>query len=85
MRVKVRVKPGAHESRFLGLGDDGILMVAIDARPVNGEANQALIRFLARAFGLSPGEVRITSGARSRTKVVELPGIIPEKIKGVIK
>jgi uncharacterized protein (TIGR00251 family) len=85
MKVKVKVKPGAPGNRLLGLGDDGTLLVAIGARPVNGEANQALVRFLARAFGLSPGEVRITSGARSRTKVVELPGITPERIKEVLE
>jgi len=85
MKVKVKVKPGAPRNGFLGLGDDGTLLVAISARPVNGEANQALVRFLARAFGLSPGEIRIKSGARSRTKVVEIPGITHERIKEVMK
>lgn len=85
MKLRVKVKPSAPESRFLGLGDDGTLTVAISARPINGEANQALVRFLARAFGLSSREIRITSGARSRTKVLELPGITPEKIREVVR
>jgi len=81
----IRVKPGAPENRFLGLGDDGTLTVAVAARPTGGEANRALVRFLAREFGLSPEEVRITSGTRSRIKIVELPGITHETVKGIVK
>jgi|YNPNPStandDraft_1061719.scaffolds.fasta_scaffold23768_2 uncharacterized protein (TIGR00251 family) len=85
MKIRLRVKPGAPRTRFLGWGDDGTLTVAVSERPTDGEANRALVRFLAKEFGLSPDDVRITSGARSRLKVVELPGVTPEMIKAVLK
>ncbi len=83
MRVRLRVKAGAPRNGFLGTGEDGIIKIAISAKPMDGEANEELIRFLAREFGLSPNEITITSGKRSRSKIVELPGITPEKIREV--
>lgn len=85
MRIKIRVKAGAPKDGFQGTEQDGTIKVAISARPVDGKANEALVRFLAKAFGLPPGEVRITSGARSRMKVIELPGITPEKLSEVTR
>lgn len=85
MRVKRKVKTGAPKDTFIGTEQDGTIRVAISARPVDDKANEALIRFLARAFGLPPGEVRITSGARSKMKVVELPGITPEKLMEITR
>ncbi|MGB9589286.1 MAG: DUF167 domain-containing protein [candidate division WOR-3 bacterium] len=85
MKVKLRVKAGAPRNGFLGVEEDGTIRVAISARPKEGEANEALIRFLAREFGLSPKEITITSGKRSRSKVVELTGITPEKLMEIAK
>lgn len=85
MRIKIRVKTGAPKDGFLGTEHDGTIKVAISARPVDGKANEALVRFLARTFGLPPGEVRITSGARSRIKVIEIPGITTEKLMEVTR
>ncbi|MEO0141396.1 MAG: DUF167 domain-containing protein [candidate division WOR-3 bacterium] len=84
MKLRIKVKPGAPEDRFLGLGDDGIVHVAISARPTKGEANRALIRFLALAFGLPAKDIKITSGASSRLKVVDVPGLGPERLKELL-
>ncbi|HDJ27245.1 MAG: hypothetical protein DRN14_04770 [Thermoplasmata archaeon] len=68
MRILVRVRTGARESRILGTQGD-VLIVELRARPERGEANRELIRLLRREYG---GEVRILRGHRSRTKLVEI-------------
>jgi len=68
MRILVRVRTGARESRIVGMRGDA-LIVEVRARPERGEANRELIRLLRREYG---GEVRILRGHRSRIKLVEI-------------
>ena len=53
------------------LADDS-LGVWVFARAVEGQANEALVGAIAKALGLRRREVRITSGQRSRRKIVEI-------------
>ena len=55
LRLKVRVKPRASKSRVLGTRD-GVLEVAVAAPPVDGAANEELVRTLAEHYvGTPPG------------------------------
>ena len=44
----------------------------IKAKPVDGAANQAVIKFIAAEFGVKANRVRITSGFTSRIKYLEI-------------
>jgi uncharacterized protein YggU (UPF0235/DUF167 family) len=71
IRIVIRVRPGSSRSRVGGsYGPDGQLVVAVHAAPVDGAANEAVIRALATALGMRARQLRIVSGATSRTKVV---------------
>jgi uncharacterized protein YggU (UPF0235/DUF167 family) len=71
IRIVIRVRPGSSRLRVGGsYGPDGQLVVAVHAAPVDGAANEAVLQALATALGLRPRQVRIVSGATSRTKVV---------------
>ncbi len=70
-RVEVRVQPRASSNEIVGFRD-GVLRVRLQAPPVDGAANDALVRFLADEFGVSRRQVRIISGFGSRNKVVEV-------------
>ncbi len=72
MKIKVHVKPGAKGPESLALTEDGIYVVKIKAKPVDGAANQAVIKFIAAEFGVKPNRVRITSGFKSRIKYLEI-------------
>jgi len=73
LRLKVRVKPRAAKSRVLGPKDD-VLEVAVAAPPVDGAANEELVRTLAEHYGVPKRAVEILSGETARIKVVRVVG-----------
>ena len=54
---------------------EGVLKVALTAPPVDGEANAALLAFLARTLGVSKRQVTLARGATSKTKLIEVEGV----------
>jgi uncharacterized protein (TIGR00251 family) len=70
----VRVQPRASRTEVAGT-QQGALKVRLQAPPVDGAANEALVEFLADSLGVPHRLVRIVSGASSRTKVVEVMGV----------
>ena len=69
----VRVVPRASRSEVVG-AHDGALRVRVAAPPVEGAANEELIRTLARALGVPPRNVGITAGHAGKTKKVRVAG-----------
>lgn len=74
VRFPVRVQPRASRTEIAGT-HQGALKVRLQAPPVDGAANEALVEFLAESLGVPRRMVEIVSGASSRTKVVEVAGI----------
>ena len=73
--LSVRIQPGAKKSAILGLygeGDQAALKIAVQAPPIEGRANEALIAFLARQCDLPKSRVEILTGLSSRSKSVLL-------------
>jgi uncharacterized protein len=68
-RFEVHAKPRAKKSRVVGT-QDGALEVAIAAPPVDGAANEELVRFLATTLDIPRRSVAVARGASSRTKLV---------------
>ncbi len=73
MVLGVQVKPNARESKVVGWADARTVILAIAAPPVEGKANDEVVRFLARALGLPKSSVSIERGASARIKLVSLP------------
>jgi uncharacterized protein (TIGR00251 family) len=78
VEVRVRLNPRASRDRVDGLYGDR-LKIRLTAAPVAGEANEALIRFLAKAARVPPSRGRIVEGARDRSKTVLLESPTPRQ------
>lgn len=78
---KLRLRPGGGRTAFAGqIGDR--LRVRVTAPPLEGRANAALVKFLARQFRVARSRVRLVAGEFARDKVVEIdrPAALPEEI-----
>ncbi len=79
--VTVRVQPRASRDEVAGLSEGG-LRIRLTAPPLENRANEALIRFLARALDVPRASVEIVTGDRGRNKVVRIRGIAPDELYG---
>lgn len=72
--LDVRVIPRAGTSQIAGTRGDALL-VRLNAPPVDGAANDELIRLLADALGIARRNIEIVSGHRARAKRVRITGV----------
>lgn len=79
IRFAVHVQPRASRSEVLGQHGDA-LKVRLQAPPVDGAANDALVELLAGVLGLPRREIRLVSGQTARRKVVEVPEAAQQRV-----
>lgn len=72
MIYEVKVKPGSKKGPLVII-DGNKLTVYLREKPIEGEANAALVRLLAQHFDVAKTSILIRSGQRGRTKLVEIP------------
>lgn len=82
--IGIRLKPAASREKIVSVGDDEVC-IAVTAAPVDGKANEAMIRFLAKAFGVSKSSIGIRKGATSRNKLVEIAGMTKDEAMKILK
>ncbi len=77
----LHVQPGAKHSEVAGLHGDA-LKIRLAASPIEGRANEALLRFIAERFDVPLRNVELKQGAQSRHKRVEVRGskVEPENL-----
>ena len=73
-RLSVRIVPRASRDVVVGIRS-GALLVRVTAAPVDGAANEALMRVLAHRLHVAKGTLRIVTGRTSKLKVVEIEGL----------
>jgi uncharacterized protein (TIGR00251 family) len=77
----VRVIPRAARNQIAELMDDGRVKIRLTAAPVDGEANQQLIRFLAEVLQVPRSAIEIVGGLSSRDKLVTVLGLDAETLQ----
>ncbi len=85
--LAVRAQPGARKTAITGVygeGETAQLKIAIQAPPIEGRANDALIEFLAKFFSLPRANIVLMSGESSRTKIFLLRGIAFAHIRSAL-
>jgi uncharacterized protein (TIGR00251 family) len=79
-RIAVRVQPRAKREEVAG-ARGGALLVRVTAPPVEGKANDAVRKLLAKRLGIAPARVTVVRGASARDKVVEIDGMETEAVR----
>jgi uncharacterized protein len=77
--VRVRLQPRARGDEIVG-ERAGALLVRVSAPPLEGRANDALCRLLAKAAGVAATRASVVRGASARDKVVRLEGADAEAV-----
>jgi uncharacterized protein (TIGR00251 family) len=70
MKISVKVTPNSRVAEIREEGNS--LLVKVKEPPKEGKANAAVVKAVARSFGVPPGSARIVSGHTGRSKVIEI-------------
>lgn len=70
--LAIRVTPRASRNEIVDVLSDGTVKVHITAPPVEGKANETLLRFLADVFDIPVSRLEIVAGANGRDKIISI-------------
>ncbi|HXV06050.1 MAG TPA: DUF167 domain-containing protein [Solirubrobacterales bacterium] len=73
-RIMVRLRPRGGSDELIGMRD-GVLQARVTAPPLDGKANRALCKLIAKRLGVAPSRVAIARGEKSRDKLVRVEGL----------
>jgi uncharacterized protein (TIGR00251 family) len=80
----VKLQPKASKTAIIG-ELDGALKISVNAPPVEGRANDALVRFVAELLKVARSSVTIAAGASSRNKVIRVEGVTADQVRWRLK
>jgi uncharacterized protein (TIGR00251 family) len=78
--IAVRIIPRAKRNEVSEIQGDGTVKIRITAPPIEGEANRALIRFLAKLLDIPEHKIEIVAGLGGRNKLVSIDDLEAEEI-----
>lgn len=70
--LAIRVTPRASSNQIVEILTDGTVKIRLTAPPVEGKANEELIRFLSKILDVAPSRIEIVAGATGRDKLVSI-------------
>lgn len=83
--LAIKLTPGSSIERIDGWDVDAdgrpVLKVRVRARPVEGEANAALLKLLAKTVGVAKSAVSLDRGGQSRLKMIRIEGLTDDELK----
>ena len=78
--VEIHLQPGAKSNEIVDLRDS-VLCVRVMALPRKGQANRALLAFLAQTLAVPKNDLDLVRGYASRHKIISIQGLSPEELK----
>lgn len=78
--LAIRLQPRAKRNAIVE-ERDGVLRVSVAAAPVDGKANVALCKLIAKRAGVARGKVSVIRGERSREKILRVEGVEPAELR----
>jgi uncharacterized protein len=73
MYLKIKVRPNSRKTEVVKKSDDSF-DVSVRAKPIEGEANEAVLEALSEFLSIPRSRLRLVRGAKSRNKIVESLG-----------
>jgi uncharacterized protein (TIGR00251 family) len=73
-QLRIRLQPRARRDEVVG-EREGAVLVRVTAPPVDGKANEALCRLIAKKAGVAPSRVRVIRGHTARDKTLDVEGV----------
>ena len=70
--LAVRVTPRASKNEIVEILSDGTVKVHLTAPPVEGKANEALLKFLAKVLDVSQNQLEVVAGTNGRDKLISV-------------
>ena len=81
--ISVRIQPRASKNEIIRRAGGG-LKIRLTAPPVDGAANEALVKFLSGELGVAKSRVEIVSGQSSRDKIIRIEGLSSEDVERLL-
>ena len=75
IKLQVKITPNARQDKICGYIDKNLLKIKIKAKPVDGKANEYLIKYLSKELDIPKSNIAIIKGKTSRIKVLEITNI----------
>jgi len=79
-KISLRVQPGASRNAVT-FDSENRVRIALTSPPIDGKANQALIKFLSKALQIPKRRISIVTGEKSRDKIVSIEGLSEKNIR----
>lgn len=81
--LRVRVQPRAKRNAILG-EHEGAVRISVAAAPVDGQANAAVCKLIAKRAGVARGRVAVIRGDRARDKTVRVEGVGAAELRAAL-
>jgi uncharacterized protein len=82
--IEVRLRPRGSKNELIGMRD-GVLQAKVTAPPVDGRANRALCKLIAKRVGVAPSRVSVVRGVRSREKLIRVEGVAKAELETALE
>jgi uncharacterized protein (TIGR00251 family) len=70
--LKIHLCPNASKDSICGTYNDDYIKITLNEKPIDGKANQSLIKFLSKKLKIAKSNIIITKGLTSRDKTLEI-------------
>lgn len=76
MKISAHLKPNSRHREEVVVDSDGTYIIYTKAPAIEGRANVAAIKLLAKYFGVAPSRVKLVRGATSKYKVFDIDSVV---------
>ena len=79
--ISVRITPRSKKNEIVSVMEDGVIKIKLTAPPVDGKANEALLKFLAVTLKISKNNLEIVGGLSGRNKLIAIFDLLPSEVE----